>query len=117
MREDGIAVGRRLRDARRRHVAAGADDVLHHYALAAAQELAELRSDQARDDVDRPARRERHRDADRFVGVGLRERSSRDQDSEKEKHPHVVSYLIAKGLVGEPTAPVIGRAGATNRNS
>lgn len=26
-------------------------------------------------------------------------------------------YLIASGLVGEPTAPVIGRAGATKRNS
>jgi hypothetical protein len=35
--------------------------------------------------------------------------------------PSVVShgdhYLIASGLIGEPTAPVIGRAGATNRNS
>jgi hypothetical protein len=28
-----------------------------------------------------------------------------------------VSYLIANGLVGEPTAPVIGMAGATNINS
>jgi hypothetical protein len=27
------------------------------------------------------------------------------------------SYLIASGLVGEPTAPVIGSAGATNMNS
>jgi hypothetical protein len=26
-------------------------------------------------------------------------------------------YLIASGLTGEPTAPVIGIAGATNRNS
>src|SRR5689334_23837976 len=26
-------------------------------------------------------------------------------------------YLIASGLVGEPTAPVMGIAGATNRNS
>jgi len=26
-------------------------------------------------------------------------------------------HLIASGLVGEPTAPVIGIAGATNRNS
>jgi hypothetical protein len=26
-------------------------------------------------------------------------------------------YLIANGLVGEPTAPVIGIAGATNMNS
>jgi hypothetical protein len=26
-------------------------------------------------------------------------------------------YLIANGLTGEPTAPVIGSAGATNRNS
>jgi hypothetical protein len=26
-------------------------------------------------------------------------------------------YLIASGLTGEPTAPVIGSAGATNRNS
>ena len=28
-----------------------------------------------------------------------------------------VGYLIASGLTGEPTAPVIGIAGATNRNS
>jgi proteic killer suppression protein len=27
-----------------------------------------------------------------------------------------ISYLIASGLTGEPTAPVIGIAGATNRN-
>ena len=27
------------------------------------------------------------------------------------------NYLIASGLTGEPTAPVIGMAGATNRNS
>jgi hypothetical protein len=26
-------------------------------------------------------------------------------------------HLIARGLVGEPTAPVIGIAGATKRNS
>jgi hypothetical protein len=26
-------------------------------------------------------------------------------------------YLIASGLTGEPTAPVIGMAGATNMNS
>ncbi len=26
-------------------------------------------------------------------------------------------YLIASGLIGEPTAPVIGSAGATNMNS
>ena len=27
------------------------------------------------------------------------------------------SYFIASGFVGEPTAPVIGKAGATNINS
>jgi hypothetical protein len=27
------------------------------------------------------------------------------------------AYLIASGFTGEPTAPVIGSAGATNRNS
>ena len=26
-------------------------------------------------------------------------------------------YLIASGLIGEPTAPVMGRGGATNMNS
>ena len=30
---------------------------------------------------------------------------------------HLPVHLIAKGLVGEPTAPVIGIAGATNMNS
>ena len=29
----------------------------------------------------------------------------------------VAPYLMASGLVGDPTAPVIGIAGATNRNS
>jgi len=29
----------------------------------------------------------------------------------------IMRYLIASGLVGEPTAPVIGIAGATNMNS
>ena len=29
----------------------------------------------------------------------------------------IFNYLIAKGLVGDPTAPVIGIAGATNINS
>jgi hypothetical protein len=28
-----------------------------------------------------------------------------------------LAYLIASGLVGDPTAPVIGIAGATNMNS
>jgi hypothetical protein len=28
-----------------------------------------------------------------------------------------LAHLIASGLVGEPTAPVIGIAGATNMNS
>ena len=28
-----------------------------------------------------------------------------------------INYLITSGLTGEPTAPVIGMAGATNRNS
>src|SRR6266436_9179267 len=31
--------------------------------------------------------------------------------------PSVTPYLIASGLTGEPTAPVIGIAGATNMNS
>ena len=31
--------------------------------------------------------------------------------------PGAGSHLIASGLVGEPTAPVIGIAGATNMNS
>ena len=31
--------------------------------------------------------------------------------------PSTLVYLIASGLTGEPTAPVIGIAGATNRNS
>ena len=29
----------------------------------------------------------------------------------------VATYLIASGLVGDPTAPVMGSAGATNMNS
>jgi hypothetical protein len=34
-----------------------------------------------------------------------------------DKRSRVFNYLIASGLTGEPTAPVIGIAGATNRNS
>src|SRR6476659_7990251 len=33
------------------------------------------------------------------------------------QHSRDCRYLIASGLTGEPTAPVIGMAGATNRNS
>ena len=33
------------------------------------------------------------------------------------EHDGPRSYFIASGLVGEPTAPVIGMAGATNMNS
>jgi hypothetical protein len=32
-------------------------------------------------------------------------------------HEGQLSHLIASGLTGEPTAPVIGIAGATNMNS
>lgn len=32
-------------------------------------------------------------------------------------NPSYESHLIASGLTGEPTAPVIGIAGATNMNS
>src|ERR1041384_3489562 len=35
----------------------------------------------------------------------------------KPAHDGGETYLIASGLTGEPTAPVIGMAGATNRNS
>src|SRR5665647_2668259 len=34
-----------------------------------------------------------------------------------DKRSAIAGYLIASGLVGEPTAPVIGIAGATNMNS
>jgi hypothetical protein len=31
--------------------------------------------------------------------------------------PERTRYLMASGLIGDPTAPVIGKGGATNRNS
>ena len=42
-------------------------------------------------------------------------RSDRQRDG--ERMPSGPAHLIASGLVGEPTAPVIGMAGATNMNS
>jgi hypothetical protein len=39
-----------------------------------------------------------------------------DKDA-RRLHRGLRPHLIASGLVGEPTAPVIGIAGATNMNS
>jgi hypothetical protein len=41
----------------------------------------------------------------------------RSRVEQRNPTPDSLSYLIASGLVGEPTAPVIGIAGATNMNS
>jgi hypothetical protein len=57
---------RRLRPDR--SVAAGA--ILDHHRLTPV--LAHLLADEARDDVGRPARWERHDHADRAIGIGLR---------------------------------------------
>jgi hypothetical protein len=38
-------------------------------------------------------------------------------DRERRRRLDLGVHLIASGLVGEPTAPVIGIAGATNMNS
>ena len=43
--------------------------------------------------------------------------ASRASDGGRRDHFVIANYLIASGLTGEPTAPVIGIAGATNRNS
>jgi hypothetical protein len=32
-------------------------------------------------------------------------------------HAAIHNHLMASGLIGDPTAPVIGNGGATNRNS
>ena len=45
--------------------------------------------------------------------VDGRDKPGHDRKQRKPFQPH----LIASGLVGEPTAPVIGIAGATNMNS
>ena len=60
-----VAVGRRLGDEVGAEVAAGAGLVLDDEGLA--ERLAELRREGAREDVGRPAGRERHDDADRLV--------------------------------------------------
>jgi hypothetical protein len=41
----------------------------------------------------------------------------KDMDGRNKSGPDKTHHLIASGLVGEPTAPVIGIAGATNMNS
>jgi len=46
-----------------------------------------------------------------------RARGHRDADRDQIRAERKVRHLIASGLVGEPTAPVIGIAGATNMNS
>ena len=46
-------------------------------------------------------------------GVGARDRKLFRHDARSV----IAGYLIASGLVGEPTAPVIGIAAATNMNS
>src|SRR6185503_14712180 len=91
--------------------------VLHDDRLPEA--FAHARPDEPRDDVDRAARRERHQHPDRFGRIGLRhnQTGSERQPDPDEKAFHLQPHLMASGLVGEPTAPVIGIAGATNMNS
>ena len=41
----------------------------------------------------------------------------KDVDGRNKSGHNAERHLIASGLVGEPTAPVMGMAGATNMNS
>src|SRR5205823_4994586 len=58
-------------------------------------------------------------------GTGLRVEQGQHRTEKQQPGVHAwvahegpsADYLMASGLVGEPTAPVIGSAGATNRNS
>ena len=70
--EQRISVGLRPQDRGRAGDARGAGSVLDHDRLADA--LLHLRRQHARRDIGQPARRERHHEGDRPVGIGLRPR-------------------------------------------
>ena len=68
-REQGVAVGRQLGDARGGDCGVGARLIFDHHRLA--PHLAQTLPDHASENVGRPAGRERHDDADCSVGIGL----------------------------------------------
>ena len=72
--QDGVAVGRRLRDRVGRDIAAGARAVLHDYRLA--ERLGELGAHHAGQRVDCAAGDERHDDTHRLARVALGEPGS-----------------------------------------
>ena len=83
---DGVAVGRRARDAADADAAAGAADVLDDHRLTERGPHA-LRQD-ARHDVGRAARRERHDHRDRPRRIGLRVRAGdAAQDGKCRREP------------------------------
>ena len=87
--EEGVAVGRSLGCGLRGDDGVGAGPVLDHHGLAPV--LAHLLPDEARDDVRRPARGERHDQANRPAGEArgglLRERRGgcRERDERGEE--------------------------------
>ena len=83
MEQQRVAVARRLRH----HL--GADDAAGAAAVVdddlAAGDLRQLGADDARDDVDGAAGRERHDQADRPIGIGLRLRRGRAGERESDE--------------------------------
>src|SRR5437870_1847818 len=69
---------------------------------------------------DRDGRRNRRFHAARIEQRAIQLRDRECERIEGDRAPSLLkrgSYLIASGFVGEPTAPVMGSAGATNMNS
>jgi hypothetical protein len=105
--QQGVAVGRRLRDR------VGADDtraagtVLDHRGMAG---LAELRGDHARQDVGHAAGRKRHDDADRPRGKILRSRApkaSREHGAAQEQSPAIQHAILPLERDDQISRPIL----------
>ena len=91
--EQRVAVRRRAGDAGRRDRAAGAGHVLDDELLA--ERAAHVVGVDAGDDVGRAARRERHDDGDRALGIGRKRRpGERRERGRKRGGKRAVSHLI-----------------------
>ena len=114
---DGVAVGRRARDAPDRDAAARAADVLDDDRLA--EQRPHALGHDARDDIGRSARRKRNdeRDRARRIGLGLRLRAGdagqRDERQRNDAFRHVTPRVLANGLAnGTLRRPCAGFAPA-----
>ena len=95
-KQNGVAIGRRLRRAGHADIAAAAADVLDIELLA--KLIGQLQRDQASDDVGRTARRVRNDHAHRSVGIalghGVRHRREADANDRCDmQHPTAKAFM------------------------